>query len=80
MKRMSIRVREDIYKAFKRHADSQGRSVAAVIREAMSLYYANHVPSERSIFDIEPIDLGRTRRDLSPDDDLLEEMLHDKRF
>ena len=80
MKRLTIRVREDIYDAFKKHADSRGRSVAALIREAMSLYHEAYIPSERSILDIKPMDLGKTRRELSPDDDLLEEMLHDKRF
>jgi hypothetical protein len=41
----------------------------------MDEYYERHLAAGGSIFDAEPASLGETLAELSPDDDLQEEML-----
>jgi hypothetical protein len=78
MKTITVHVPEDTYEAFKKHAGTEKRSAAELIREAMEEYYRAHLQSGRSIFDHEPADMGRSLNPLSPEDDLLEEMLYDR--
>ncbi|MFP4485048.1 MAG: DUF6290 family protein [Spirochaetota bacterium] len=78
MKTITIHVPEEKYQAFKEYAAEHDKSAAELIREAMEEYYRTHLQSGRSIFDHEPADMGRTLKPLSPEDDLLEEMLHDR--
>jgi hypothetical protein len=78
MKTITIHVPEEKYQAFKEYALEHDKSAAQLIREAMDDYYRRHLQPGHSVLDIEPLDLGETLRDLSPDDDLLEEMLHDR--
>jgi Arc/MetJ-type ribon-helix-helix transcriptional regulator len=78
MKTITIHVPEEQYQAFKEYAVEHDKSAAELIRAAMDEYYKRHMEQGHSVLDIEPLRLGKSRRDLSPDDDLLEEMLHDR--
>ena len=75
MKTITIHVPEETYRAYQDHAAQTCRSASELIRNAMEEYYASHFAGSGSVFDDEPAAMGRTLADLSPDDDLLQEML-----
>ena len=75
MKTITIHVPEETYRAFQEHATQTNESASKLIRDAMEEYYRNHIGGGGSIFDGDPASLGETVADLSPDDDLMEEML-----
>ena len=75
MKTITIHVPEDTYRAFQNHATQTNESASKLIRDAMDEYYRNHISRSGSIFDGEPASVGETLADLTPDDDLLAEML-----
>ena len=75
VKTITIHVPEDTYRAFQERAAQTRQSASSLIRDAMDEYYRNHMSAGGSIYDGEPVALGRTLADLSQDDDLLDEML-----
>ena len=54
--------------------------LAALERRVREMRRRNPRPEARSAFDLPPLDLGVQLRPLTPDDDLLGEMLDDTRF
>jgi hypothetical protein len=78
MKTITIHVPEEKYQAFKEYAAKHDKSAAQLIREAMDDYYRRHLEPGHSVLDIPPLHLGESLRELGPDDDLLEEMSHDR--
>ena len=75
MKTITIHVPEEIYRAYQDHAAQTRQSASELIRNAMEEYYHSHLARSGSVFDGEPTPMGQTLADLSPDDDLLEEMM-----
>ena len=75
MKTITINVSEPIYAEFQEHARRRDRTASELIREAMELYRERWAGRDGSLRDLKPLDLGATRLPLTPDDDLLEEML-----
>ena len=75
MKTITIHVPEDTYRAFQEHAARSNHSASELIRNAMDDYYRSHLSQGGSIFDHEPISVGRVLSELGPDDDLLGEMI-----
>ncbi len=75
MKTITIHVPEETYRAYQDHAAQSRQSASELIRNAMEEYYRAHLARSGSVFDGEPAPMGETLADLSPDDDLLEEML-----
>jgi hypothetical protein len=52
MKTISLAVSEDIYEAFRHIARAEGRSIAQTIRDAMSVYLAEHRPPRSRLEEI----------------------------
>ena len=75
MKVVTLNVDEATYDRFRSYAERVGRPASELIREAMARYAEYSMPDRPSIFDHEPHRAGAVLRDLSPDDDLLDEML-----
>lgn len=75
MKTITIHVAEETYRAYQDRAAQTRQSASELIRNAMEEYYHAHLAGGGSVFDGEPAPMGETLADLTPDDDLLEEML-----
>ena len=75
MKTITINVSEETYRAYQDYAASHDRSAAELIRNAMEEYRHAHLSESESIFAQEPASAGALLVDLSPDDDLLGQML-----
>lgn len=75
MKMITVNVDDHVYNRIKDHAEQSGRSASELIREAMAEYESTRIPHRTSIFDSQPSSVGRVLRDLSSDDDILNEML-----
>ena len=75
MKMITINVDDHMYERIKTHAERSGTSASELIRTAMAEYADTNIPHHTSIFDSEPISVGRILSDLSAEDDLLDEML-----
>ena len=75
MKTITIHVPEETYRAYQDHAAQTRQSASELIRNAMEEYYHSHLARNGSVFDDAPATMGQTFVDLSPDNDLLEEML-----
>jgi hypothetical protein len=75
MKTITLHVDEATYSAFQEEAARTGRPTSELIRDAMSSYYRSEIARPSSIFAQEGADAGEVLRDLSADDDLLDEML-----
>lgn len=75
MKTITINVSEEAYRAFKEYAARHDRTASELIRNAMDEYRKTYLAKDRSIFDDPPASVGAVLKDLSPDDDILEEML-----
>lgn len=75
MKMITINVHDHVYERIKTHAERSGASASELIRTAMSEYAGTHIPEHTSIFDSQPLSVGRILHDLNPEEDLLGEML-----
>lgn len=75
MKTITIHVPEETYRMFQKEAAKANKSASELIRNAMDEYREQHFIRSGSIFDGKPADVGEVLKPLSPDDDLLEEML-----
>lgn len=75
MKTITINVSEPVYAEFRAAAEVCGRPTAELIREAMELYRSERLRPHGSLVDFLPRSAGRVLVDLSPADDLLDEML-----
>lgn len=75
MKTITINVSEPVYLEFQAYARRHDRTTAELIREAMEAYRQRWAEHRGSLRTLAPLDLGKVRRALSRDDDLLEEML-----
>jgi len=75
MKTITINVSEAVYKDFQEHARARDRKTSELIREAMELYRKERIRPRRSLTELQPLSLGTVKRPLSPEDDLLAEML-----
>jgi len=75
MKMITINVDDHVYDRIKTHAERSRTSASELIRTAMAEYAGTHVPHHTSIFDSEPVSVGRILHDLSAEDDMLDEML-----
>jgi hypothetical protein len=68
-----------VYEVYKAQAKKQDRTASELIREAMERYRQSWTGNETSLLDLPPIFLGKPLKPLSPDDDLLDEMLYGDR-
>ena len=75
MKTVTLNVDEATYERLQLYASRTGRPASELIREAMADYAERNIPNPESIFDGEPYHVGSILRDLSGEDDLLDEML-----
>ena len=75
MRTITIHVPEETYRAYQDHAAQSRQSASELIRNAMEEYYHAHIARSGSVFDDDPASMGQTLADLSPGDDLLEQML-----
>lgn len=78
MKTITINVSEPVYAEYRRAARAMGRPTSELIREAMEAYRRSHLTPEADLRQFQPVSLGRVLRPLSPDDDLLDEMLGER--
>lgn len=78
MKTITINVSETVYSDFQEYAKKTGRPTAELIRQAMEDYHARELNRSTSLQDRRPVGVGGPIEPLAPEDDLLEEMLHDK--
>ena len=79
MKTITINVSEPVYEDFKSYALKVDRKASELIREAMELYRVERIVRKTSLRDIRPVSVGGAIKPITPDDDLLEEMLDDSR-
>jgi hypothetical protein len=75
MKTISVNVSEPVYEDFMEHAQRTDRTAAELIREAMDLFRNERIHPRTSLAALKPLNLGKTLRPLSRQDDLLGEML-----
>ena len=73
MKAISVHVAEQTYEAFRAIASREGRTIAELIREALSDYLVQQRAAGRSALEIAPHASGRLRRGWTRSD-LLDEM------
>ena len=79
MKTITINVSEPVYKEFQEHASLQDRTTSELIREAMEDYRRNKIKSQKSLALIKPSSVGTVLREYRGDEDLLGELLDDRR-
>jgi len=75
MKAITIYVSDPVYREFQEYAKVHDRSASELIREAMALYRDQRMRRRGSLRQHQPLSLGEVMRPLTPEDDLLEEML-----
>ena len=76
MSTITIDVADAVYRDFEDYAKRVDRTPPDLIREAMELYRKQRIAPERlDVRDIPTYSVGRVLEPLSPDDDLLGEML-----
>lgn len=76
MKHVTINVSEPVYKELQEYAKRHDRSASGLIREAMEIYLHERVQRGTSVRDLPPLSLGKVKKPLTRNDDLLEEMTH----
>jgi len=74
MRPISLHVEDEVYSDLKSVAESTGRPVAELIREAMAEYLARQVGQGGSIFDLPPHESGALLQAWTRDE-LFDEML-----
>lgn len=79
MKAITIHVSEPIYREFQEVARHEDRTAAELIRESMALYLHSRAARGASVLSLAPLSLGRVKRPLTGNTDLLGEMLNDLR-
>jgi hypothetical protein len=72
---VTLDVPEDLYRHFEDGARRTNRTTAELMREALASYELPYERRRGSVRRLQPLDLGEVLRPLTPDDDLLEEML-----
>ena len=75
MRTITINVSEPVYEEFRRASKTLGRPTSELIREAMEAYRREVLRPKTDLRDFRPRSVGRVRRPLSREDDLLGEML-----
>jgi hypothetical protein len=75
VKTITVNVSEPVYREFQDYAQRMDRTTAELIREAMEEYRRHWSGRQGSLRSLSPLDLGRVKRPMGPDDDLMEEML-----
>lgn len=74
MKTITVNVSEPVYREFQAYARSRDRTASELIREAMEAYLQQQMRGGTSLRDVPPLDVGKTKKALSRNDDLLGEM------
>lgn len=75
MKTITINVSEETYRVFQEYAYRNDRTASELIRNAMEDYRRKYLGQDQSIFDQPPISAGKMLKDLTAEDDLLQEMI-----
>jgi len=78
MKAITINVSEPVYAAFQAFSKQQDRTTSELIREAMEEYRRSRMLNVSSLEALRPQSVGKILIPLSSDDDLMEEMIHDR--
>jgi len=79
MKTITVNVSEPVYEDFQAFAKRVDRKTSELIREAMELYRQARIQPKTTLRDRQAASVGGLIRPLTPEDDLLEEMLYDSR-
>jgi Arc/MetJ-type ribon-helix-helix transcriptional regulator len=79
MKTITVNVSEPVYRDFQEYAVRSDRKASELIREAMEEYRQRHIERRTTLRDRRPASVGGPIAPVSPDDDLLGEMLDDTR-
>lgn len=74
MKTITVNVSEPVYRRFQELARQVDRTTSELIRESMEQYLRSRRTSG-SVLEIQPISLGKVKKPLTAEDDLLGEML-----
>jgi predicted transcriptional regulator len=75
MKAITINVSDSIYQDFAHEAKRVRRPTAELIRQAMERFHEEKLMRRTSLRDLRPFDAGGLVQPISPDDDVLGEML-----
>ncbi|MEM1221842.1 MAG: hypothetical protein AAGH40_03705 [Verrucomicrobiota bacterium] len=77
MKTITINVSEPVYREFQEYARRKDRKTAELIREAMEQYRENTIANSQSesLLHLKAVSAGKVLQPLSPDSDLMDEML-----
>lgn len=75
MKAITINVSDAIYQDFAHEAKRVRRPTAELIRQAMERFHEEKLVRRTSLRDLRPFDAGGPVQPISPDDDVLGEML-----
>jgi Arc/MetJ-type ribon-helix-helix transcriptional regulator len=79
MRTITVNVSEPVYEEFQQFARKKDRKTSELIREAMELYRQQHMGRRTSLRDRQPASVGGPIQPVTPDDDLLGDMLDDAR-
>jgi predicted transcriptional regulator len=79
MKTITVNVSEPVYEDFQAFAKRVDRKTSELIREAMELYRQARIQRQTTLRDRQAATVGGPILPLNPENDLLEEMLHDSR-
>ena len=75
MKTITVNVSEPVYQDFVEYARRRDRTASELIREAMEAYRNSHIRPRPSLKDLRPLSLGKVRKPVGREDDVLGEML-----
>jgi hypothetical protein len=75
MRTITINVSEPVYEDFLRASKTLGRPASELIREAMESYRRERLRPRHDLRSLRPRSLGKVLEPLSPQDDLLGEMV-----
>ena len=75
MKPITVNVPEPVYRDLQSYARTHDRTTSELIREALTAYRDRLLSTRQSLKTLRPLDLGKMRRPLGPEDDLLGEMM-----
>lgn len=75
MKTITVNVSQPVYEEFQSHAQKIDRKTSELIREAMEEYREKHMGGASSLRNRRPVSVGGPIQPITPEDDLLGEML-----
>jgi hypothetical protein len=79
MKTITVNVSDPIYRDFTVYAKQMGNSASELIRRAMEDYHQRFIVRKTTLLNRRPVSVGGPMQPIGSEEDLLGEMLNDRR-